>query len=45
MKQQQKGQKGKAVSNHIISTIFLLYSNIHILNLIEINCSYFIKIV
>lgn len=39
MKQQQKGQKGKAVSNHIISTIFLLYSNICILNLIEINCN------
>lgn len=39
MKQQQKGQKGKAVSNHIISTIFLLYSNIRILNLIEINCN------
>ena len=42
MKQQQKGQKGKAFSNHIISTIFPLYSNIHILNLIEINCNVFL---
>ena len=39
MKQQQKVQKGKVFSNHIISTISPPYCNIHALDLIEIDCN------